>query len=106
MTIRYVPASYGKFNPLLNTPELVEVLRQIAEKGIPIAIAMSPVGNPSSDPHAGEYKASFIVEAGAHGGIHEDRAEAQLINTSDHAVNVEWQDNYHVLSRTLEQLKA
>jgi hypothetical protein len=97
VTIRYQPVSYAKFNPLLNTPELEEVLRQIAEKGMAYAVSISPE-------HTGEYKASFSVETGVHGGPHGDRAEAQIVNSSDHAVNVEWQDNYHVLSRTAAQL--
>lgn len=97
MTVRYVKNKKG-IGQLMNAPEMVAVMRQVAESGIAYAESISPE-------RTGEYKGSFEVTAHDHGGLHSDRAEAQLINTSDHAVNVEWQDNYHVLSRTAEQLK-
>ena len=103
MTVRYV-GSYKGIGELMNSPEMVSVMRQVAEKAKPFAESIAPVGDPRTDPHAGEYKASFEVTAQAHGGPDGDRAEARLVNTSDHAVNVEWQDGYHVLARTLDAM--
>jgi hypothetical protein len=103
MTVRYRP-NYAGTGELMNSPEMVEVMRQIAEKGKAFAESIAPVGDPRTDPHAGEYKASFEVTAQAHGGVHGDRAAAQIVNTSAHAAHVEWQDGYHVLERTAEAL--
>jgi hypothetical protein len=96
MTVRY-KADYKGTGELMNGPEMQAVLRQIAEKGKAFAESISPE-------RTGEYKASFEVTSRSHGGVHGDRAEAQIVNTSDHAARVEWQDNYHVLARTADAL--
>jgi hypothetical protein len=96
MTVRY-RANYQGTGELMNSPEMVAVMRQVAEKGVPFARSISPVDT-------GEYEASFEVTSQSHGGVHGDRAEAQIVNTSDHAARVEWQDNYHVLARTADAL--
>jgi hypothetical protein len=96
MTVRYRP-DYAGTRKLMNSPEMVEVMRQVAGKGIAFAQSISPE-------RTGEYKESFEVTSRAHGGVHADRAEAQIVNTSAHAAHVEWQDGYHVLGRTAEAL--
>lgn len=98
MTVRYKP-DYTGTGELMNSPEMVEVMRQVAEKGIPFAESISPE-------RTGEYKSSFEVTSRSHGGVHGDRAEAQVVNTSEHAAHVEWQDGYHVLARTAEALRT
>lgn len=111
-TVRY-KASYPGTGQLMNGPEMQEVLRQVAEKGKAFAEGISPVGNPP-DPHPGEYKASFEVTTQSHGGLKGDRAEAQIVNTSEYAAALEWGNSahppfahgYHVLGRTAGQLGA
>jgi hypothetical protein len=98
MTFRFVP-SYSGMRQILQSEEMQGALREVAEKAMEFAISISPE-------KTGEYKSSFEVTVTAEGGDNPPgaRAEAQLVNTSDHAVNVEWQDNYHVLGRTLDHL--
>lgn len=94
MTVTYKPDFAGT-NGLMNSPEMQEAMRSAAEKGRAFAESVSPE-------RTGEYRASFSVSARAHGGAHEDRAEATLVNNSPHAARVEWQDGYHVLARTAD----
>lgn len=94
MTVRYKP-DYAGTNKLMNGPEMQVMLRSAAEKGRIFAIGISPE-------RTGEYLRSFEIETKAHGGVHGDRAEATLTNTSPHAGHVEWQDGYHVLARTAD----
>lgn len=96
MTVSY-KADYNGTSGLANSPEMVALMRQVAQKGIPFAQSISPV-------RTGEYKESFEVTAAAHGGVKGDRAAAQIVNTSGHAAGVEWRDGYHVLARTAEAL--
>lgn len=96
MTVRY-SADYEGTGELMRSPEMQAVVREVAEKAMAYAESISPE-------YTGEYKASFEVTVTDRGGLRNDRAEAQLVNTSDHAVNVEWQDGYHVLTRTLGAL--
>lgn len=111
MTVRY-RADYKGTRELMNSPEMVSVMREVAEKGKPFAESISPVGVPPDDSHPGNYRDSFEVTAQAHGGVHGDRAEAQLINTSEYAAALEWRNaafppyahGYHVLKRTAEAL--
>jgi hypothetical protein len=94
--ITYKP-DYAGLGKLMNGPEMQAMLRRVAEKGVPFARSISPVDT-------GEYEASFTVETRSHGGIHGDRAEAKIVNSSPHAARVEWQDGYHVLNRTAQAL--
>jgi hypothetical protein len=89
--------NYKGIGQLMNSPAMVELVRQRAEAAMAYAESISPE-------RTGEYKASFEVTAGAHGGPKNDRAEARLTNTSPHAVDVEWKDGYHVLNRTASAL--
>jgi hypothetical protein len=113
MTVRY-RANYQGTGELMNGPEMQAMLRQVAEKGKAYAESISPVGQAPYDKHPGEYKESFEVTAQAHGGFHGDRAEAQIVNTSNHAAAVEWGNSayppwahgYHVLARTASALRT
>lgn len=100
MTVRYTPDIAGT-GRLMKGPEMQEMVRSAAEKGKAFAESISPV-------ETGEYKSSFRVEVTAHGGtgVGGDRAQANLINDSDHATDVEWVDNYHVLARTADYIQA
>lgn len=109
--IKYKP-SYPGLRALMNGPEMQAMLRQVAEKGKTYAESISPVGVPPEDRHPGEYKASFAVDARANGGVHGDRAEAKIVNTSVYAAALEWGNGayppyahgYHVLNRTAAAL--
>lgn len=96
--MRYTP-DYSGTGQIMNSPEMVEVMRAKAELGNGFAESISPE-------RTGDYKGSFEVTADSGGGIRGDRAEAQIVNSSDHAVNVEWQDGYKVLTRTLGALET
>lgn len=104
--ITYKP-SYQGTSELMNGPEMQEMLRQVALKGMAYAQSIAPVRKEEwqTPTHpGGEYKASFEVQVRSHGGVHGDRAEAKIVNTSPHAARVEWEDRYHTLNRTAEQL--
>jgi hypothetical protein len=94
--MRYKP-DYAGLGRLMNGPEMQAMLRRVAERGVPFAVSVSPE-------RTGEYKASFRVEVRSHGGVHGDRAEAKIVNSSPHAARVEWQDGFHVLNRTAQAL--
>jgi hypothetical protein len=84
----------------MRSVEMQELVRQVALGAMAFAVENSPE-------RTGEYKSSFEVQVSDRGGPPgKPRAEAVLVNTSDHAVNVEWQDNFLVLTRTLGYLEA
>ncbi|HEX4018182.1 MAG TPA: HK97 gp10 family phage protein [Frankiaceae bacterium] len=91
---------------LMRGPEMQRLMREIAEKGMEYARGISPVGDPRTDPHPGEYRDSFSVTVRANGGVHNDRAEAMIVNSSPHAVLVEALDGYHVLARMLDAMQS
>lgn len=95
-TIRYSKDIKG-LNALMRSPEVRDVLRQVAERGAEIARAISPVDT-------GDYRNSFVVTTQEVAGVHENRAGARIVNTSPHAAYVEWEDGYHVLSRVADML--
>lgn len=97
MTVRYTPSFTGT-NSLMNSAGVQQVLRAAAEKGTAYAVSISPV-------RTGEYKSSFRISTKAHGGVHGDRAQATIVNTSPHAARVEWADGYHVLAETADYIR-
>lgn len=109
--VRY-QKSYSGLGELMNSPEMAEVMRQVAEKGKAYAEGIAPVGIPPEDEHPGNYRDSFEVNVQSHGGLRGDRAAAQIINTSDYAAALEWGNGsfppyshgYHVLARTAQAL--
>ena len=54
-----------------------------------VAEAIAPVGGPS-DPHPGQYKASFYVSSTTRGGRRRDRATATVGNHASYAAHVEY----------------
>jgi hypothetical protein len=97
---RLNPAAFREH--LLNAPWMVEHMRQRAEEGKAFAESIAP----DAPPYGEGYIASFEVEAGRDGGIHNDRAYATLRNTDDAAVFVEFGTERtparHVLTRALD----
>jgi hypothetical protein len=89
VSVRYKP-DYKGTGELMNGPEMQAVMREVALAGMASAVAAAPV-------RTGDYKSRFRVTVEAHGGVHHDRAEARIVNDSDHSVLVEWVDDYHTL---------
>lgn len=87
-------------NELMNDPEMVAVLRAAAERGAEYAASIAPRDT-------GEYARSFEVETSTKSGPAHDRAEARLINTSDHATQVEFVNHggARVLGRTVDVIE-
>lgn len=104
MSIRY-RADYAGTGEGMRSPEMQALVRQVAEKGMAFAVGIAPVGG-RRDPHPGEYKAAFEVQAGIYEGAPGPRAQAALVNTADHAADVEWRDGHKVLTRTLGFLES
>lgn len=99
--IRYSPNIAG-VNRIMNGPEMVALLRKRAEAGMAFAESIAPR-------RTGAYSASFQVDTSTHAGPNHDRAEARLVNTSDHAVYVEHGGQgtpaYKVLARTVDVIE-
>lgn len=94
--IRYVK-SIQETNKLMTSEQMAELMKSIAEAAIPVAEGLSPV-------KTGDYIKSFKATAVRRGGPRRNRAEGRLINTSDHAADVEFTDEggHRVLGRTVD----
>lgn len=84
-------------NELMTGPEMVALMAAAAEKGKEYARSISPR-------RTGDYADSFRVETTAKGGPKHNRAEARLVNDSDHAADVEWRNHggERILGRTVD----
>jgi hypothetical protein len=100
LKIRYEKDLRGT-NEIMNGAAMQAVLLARAEAGKAHAISISPR-------MTGDYAASFETSVRAHGGPREDRAEAILANTSDHAADVEWRNHggERILGRTVDFLEG
>lgn len=87
---------------LLNAPWMVAEMDRHAVKGFEFAESVAPVDT-------GAYKSSFFIRSGTNGGVHHDRAFAELDNTADDAVFVEYgngkQDGQHVMHRAMDVMR-
>lgn len=96
---------YDGIGDMLRADWMADAMLGYVRKAKTRAEAIAPVGDPASDPHAGEYKTSFRIEAERRGGAKKDRAEATLLNVADHAIQVEKgnsrQEGQHVLMRAI-----
>lgn len=84
---------------LLVAPAMMNAVALYAEAGRDYAISISP----DAEPFGEGYVSSFEVQAGLvvkTGGNR--RAAARLVNTSPHAVHVEWTNDSRVLGRTVD----
>lgn len=91
---------FGGTNALMNSPAMVEAMRQRAEAGKGFAVAISPRDT-------GHYADSFEVSARPHGGVRGDRAEGRLTNTAVYAMAVEFRnENGRVLGRTVDFIES
>jgi len=84
---------------VMRGPEMQAMLAAHARRGQAYAQGVSPVDS-------GDYVSAFHVEASARGtGRWSDRAEARLVNTSQHASLVEWANGARVLGRTVDHIE-
>ena len=96
--IRYEPDIAG-VGRVMRGPEMQAMLAARARRGQAYAQGISPVDT-------GDYAASFHVEVSARGtGRWADRAEARLVNRSEHATLVEWANGARVLGRTVDHIE-
>ena len=90
---------------MINAPFMVAEMERRMSNAKDFAEAIAPVGDPATDSHSGRYLASFHVEAGDHGGVHDDRAWAELVNDAPEALFVEYGNRgpqpQHVMLRAL-----
>lgn len=103
----YTPDHQG-FGKFLNSDILKRAVEDVAHAIEAHAIAIAPVG-PPTDPHAGRYKASFVVRSHSHGGAKKDRAEAIVSNVAPEALYVEYgsagAEPYHTLLRAASETR-
>jgi hypothetical protein len=100
--VRYKPDHKG-IAALLIAPAMMNLVAQAAAEGMQYAISISP----DADPYGEGYVSNFEVEAGLvvkTGG--NKRAAARLVNTSPHAIHVEWTNGTRVLGRTVDHIEA
>lgn len=98
--IRYEKNIAG-VNEVMNAPEMVALLARVAEQGAQYASGISPRDKD-------EYASAFRVETATKSGPRHDRAEARIVNDSDHAAAVEWINHggERVLGRTVDYVEA
>lgn len=85
-----IELSYEGLGEMLNSPWMEAEMRRRMENAQALAVSIAPVGDPSEDSHSGRYKDSFSVDSGVHGGVHSDRAWAELVNDAPEALYVEY----------------
>lgn len=93
-------ASYAGTGELMNSPEMLAMLKAAAEEGQKFAESISPR-------RTGQYAGAFRIEVEAKAGPKHDRGEARLINDSAHAADVEWRNHggERVLGRTVDHIE-
>ena len=100
-----VELSYQGLGLMLNAPFMVAEMERRMSHARDLAEAIAPVGDPAEDPHSGRYLASFHVEAHPYGGVHNDRAEGELINDAPEALFVEYgsrgAEPFHIMLKAL-----
>jgi len=97
-TVRYEP-DYAGLGRVMRSREMRAMLEIRTLRGKAFAESIAPRDT-------GDYARSFRVESSARGeGRWADRAEARLINFSDHATLVEWVNGDRVLGRTVDVIE-
>ena len=96
--------SYHGIGELLASPEMQAHMHHDADKIRDAAEAMSPIG-PASDPHRGEYKASWEVDSGVRESPSR-RAYGRVSNPVDYAASLEYgngrMEGQYVLTRAID----
>lgn len=98
--IRY-DKNIGEIKKLMTSAEMAAFLQGIAEAAVPYARAISPRDS-------GDYEESFKVTSVRRGGPRNNRAEARITNTSDHATAVEFRNHggQRVLGRVVDHIEG
>lgn len=98
--IKYSKSISGT-NKLMTSPQMLAFLLTRAQAGLAYAQAVAPR-------ESGDYAEAFeIGRARRRGGPRKNRAEVELVNTSDHASAVEWTNSggHRVLGRTVDVIE-
>lgn len=89
----YYRGNFQGIGRMLQQPGIRRTLEDKAGEMRPVAIGISPVGDPRTDPHSGEYRDSWAVATGdkpvKFHGVRRPRPYARLLNLSSHATDVE-----------------
>lgn len=93
---------YAGIGEMLRSEEMQAEMRRRAEKVAQRAKAAAPVGDPSSDPHAGRYKNAFRVSSGVQ-RRQTSRAYGEVSNDAPEAIYVEYGDSKQPARHTLGQ---
>lgn len=89
-TVRYEP-NFPGLGKIMTSRGMEAMLRNKTQEGKQYAEVIAPV-------ETGDYKSRFRVSSAARGaGRWSDRAAGYLYNDSDHALAVEFQDDYRTL---------
>lgn len=99
---------------MLSQPGMRAVVLVRAHEMLPIAVALSPSGDPATDPHPGLYRRSWRVEYGdkpvKFHGVKRMRPYARLVNTAPYAQRVEYGTDkvpkHWVARKTIDQAVA
>ena len=87
----YVPPTNREFGLLAESAGVTGAMADAAEVGRAYAESIAPRDT-------GEYAGAFAVVTTA--------SEVQLVNTSDHAIYVEWHDGFHVLAQAADRIEG
>lgn len=93
----YKPDHVG-FQQMMMSPSVSAAMVEAAQRGEQYAQSISPV-------LTGDYRSSFHVRPATVGQGLDQRAGAILENTSDHAFYVEYEDEFRVLQRTIDEIE-
>jgi hypothetical protein len=93
----YKPDRRG-FSEMASQASIGQAMVDAAQRGASYAESISPV-------ETGEYKGSFHVRPAIVGEGLNRRAGAILENDSDHAFPVEYQDDFRILQRTIDEIE-
>ncbi len=102
--------SYVGIRKILTMPSVAVAVEVAAATMLPIAEALSPEGDPSTDRHAGLYRGSWVVVRGTksvrYRGRPTKRPYGRLLNTTAYARQVEYGTGrvprYAVARRTMD----
>lgn len=102
MAIRYRPNRKG-IAALLVSPEMQDMIKDVAEAGMEYAKSISP----DAAPYGEGYINSFEVESGLVEKVAgSKRATSKIKNTAPHAAAVEWKHGHRVLGRTADWIEG
>lgn len=110
----YYRGNFKGIGQMLFQPGILRALEDKAHQMRSVAVSLSPVGDPKTDRHSGQYRDSWVVIAGEKPvkfhGRRRPRPYARLLNTSTYAVDVEYGTarvpRHAVARKTMDIFKA